>query len=88
MKYVRCHNIKGNTIAKYIIDTVTNVGLDTLLCRSQTYDAAENISGKEKSASNQFCKIVGNGKTLFFSFFISLAQFRLIKSTKGSKGTA
>ena len=50
IEYVKCHNIKGNTIAKLIIDTVTNVGINTSLCRSQTYDRAGNMSGKQKGA--------------------------------------
>ena len=50
IEYVKCHNINGNTITKLIIDTVTNVGLKNSLCRSQTYDGAGNMSGKQKGA--------------------------------------
>ena len=66
IEYVQCHNVEGKTIAKLIIDTVTNVGLNTSLCRSQTYDGAENMSGKQKGASNQFCEITGNKKAVYF----------------------
>ena len=38
IEFVKCHNIKRNRIAKLIIKTVTNVGLNTSLCRSKTYD--------------------------------------------------
>ena len=43
IEYVKCHNIKGNTIEKLITDTGTNVGLKTSLCSSQTYDGAGNM---------------------------------------------
>ena len=66
IEYVKCHNIKGNTITKLIIDTVTNVGLKNSLCRSQTYDGDGNMSGKQKGALNQFCEITGSKKQCIF----------------------
>ena len=44
VEYVKCYNTKRNTVAKLIGDTVTNVGLDTSLCGSQTCYEAGNMS--------------------------------------------
>ena len=58
----------GNTNAKLaIVNAVTNVGLNTWLCRSQTYDGAGNMSGKQNGASNQFCEIIENKKAVYFN---------------------
>ena len=34
--------------------------------RSQTYDGAGNMSGKQNGASNQFCEIARNKKAVYF----------------------
>lgn len=52
--------LNGNTIAKLIINTVANDGLDISLCRSQKYDGAGNMSRKQIGGLNRFYEITGN----------------------------
>ena len=66
IEYVNRHHIKGNTISKLIIDTITKVDLNTSLCRSQSYDGVENMTGEQKVASNKFCEITRNKKGVYF----------------------
>lgn len=52
--------LNGNTIAKLIINTVANDGLDISLCRSQKYDGAGNMSRNQIGGLNRFYEITGN----------------------------
>ena len=61
-EFVQCEDIKGNSIAKYIIDAISNAGLDTKYYRSQTYDGAGNMAGKQKDAAKKFQLLTGNTK--------------------------
>ena len=56
--------MNANKNAKLIIKTVMNVSLNTLLCRSKTYDGTANMSEKQKVISNKLCDITGNKKTV------------------------
>ena len=61
-EYVACEDIKGKSIATYIIDILNNTGLDPKNCRSQTYDGAGNMAGKLKGAANQFQVMTGSDR--------------------------
>ena len=74
LEYVNCENIIGNTIAQLIIDTLTKAGLDSLMHRSQTFDKAGNMTGKQKGVSNQFKEITGNQKSIYSAFKITAGQ--------------
>ena len=62
MTYVACEDIKGKSIATYIIDILNNTGIDPKNCRSQTYDGARNMAGKLKGAANQFQVMTGSDR--------------------------
>ena len=47
-------NVRANTIARLIVNIITKVGLDPLMCRSPPCNEAGNMSRKQKGASNQF----------------------------------
>ena len=54
LEYVRCEDIKGTSIVNYLITTLKNAGLDVMMCRSQTYDGAGNMSRKSKGVAAVF----------------------------------
>ena len=66
LEYVHCEDIKGTSIANYLITTLKDAGLDVLMCRSQTYDGAGNMSGKSKGAAAVFRSKTGNENAVCF----------------------
>ena len=54
LEYVRCKDIKGTSIADHLTTTLEDAGLDVMMCRSQTYDGAGNMSGKSKGVAAVF----------------------------------
>ena len=44
LEYVRCEDVKGTNIVNYLITTFKDAGLDVMMCRSQIYDEAGNMS--------------------------------------------
>ena len=57
---MQCADIKGASIAEFIINASGNACLNPQMRRSQTCDGAGNISGKEKGAAAKFCSETGN----------------------------
>ena len=55
-EYVKCNNIGGETIANLTIGSLTSNGIDISYCRSQTYDGAGNMAGKQNGAARNFKK--------------------------------
>ena len=66
LEYVRCEDIKGMSIANYLITTLKDAGLDVMMCRSQTYNGAGNMSGKSKGAAVVFRSETGNESAVYF----------------------
>ena len=58
--YVECEKTTGEAIADKIIDALTKLGLDPLLCRSQTYDGAGAMAGINIGAAEMFKEKTGN----------------------------
>ena len=54
LEYVRCEDIKGTSIENHLITTLEDAGLDVMMCRSQTYDGAGNMSRKSKGVAAVF----------------------------------
>ena len=54
LEYVCCENIKGMSIAKYLITTLKDAGLDVMMCQSQTNDGVETMSEKSKGVAAVF----------------------------------
>ena len=54
LEYVRCEGIKGTSIANDLITTLKDAGLDVMICQSQAYDGAGNMSGKSKGVAVVF----------------------------------
>ena len=59
-EYVRCEDIKGASTSHDLITTLKDVGLDIMMCQSQTYDGAGNMSGKSKGSAAVFRSETGN----------------------------
>ena len=66
LEYVICDDIKGRSIATFLINILTNVNLDSMMCRSQTYNDAGNMPGKVKGTAAVFCSETGNDKVVYF----------------------
>ena len=66
LEYVSCDNIKGRSIATFLINTLKNGNLGPMMCRSQMYDGAGHMSGKLKGAAAIFCSETGNDKAVYF----------------------
>lgn len=82
VEYIKCENIRGETIAQHIIDCVTKLGLDVNKCRSQTYDGAGNMAGKQKGAAQQFQDKTGNTKATYFHCASHELNLALSKASK------
>ena len=54
LEYVRCEDIKGMSIATYLITTLKEADLDVMMCRSPRYDGVGNMSQKLKGAAAVF----------------------------------
>lgn len=54
IEFVACESITGTAICDNIIKCLTDVGLDTQMCRSQTMDGAGNMSGKYNGCAAKF----------------------------------
>ena len=48
------------SIAEFIINALNNAGLYLQMCRTQTYDGAGNMAGKDKGTTAKFCSKTGN----------------------------
>ena len=66
LEFVQCDDVKGASIAEFIINALNNAGLYPQMCRPQTYDRASNMAGKEKGAAAKFCSETGNEKAVYF----------------------
>ena len=66
LEFVQCDDVKGASIAEFIINALNNAGLYPQMCRAQTYDGAGNMAGKEKGAAAKFCSETGNEKAVYF----------------------
>ena len=66
LESVHCEDIKGTSIANYLITTLEDAGLDVIMCRSQTHNVAENMSGKSKGAAAVFRSKTGNESAVYF----------------------
>ena len=82
LEYVSCDDIKGSSIATFLIKTLKNVDLDPMICRSQTYDSAGNISGKVKGAAAIFSSKTGNDKAVYFNCTCHKLNLCLSKASK------
>ena len=60
LEFVQCDDVKGASIAGFIINALNNAGLDPQMCRAQTCDGAGNIAGKAKGTAAKFCSETGN----------------------------
>ena len=58
----QCDDIKGASIAVFIINALNYAGLNPQMCRAQTYDWTGNMTGKEKGAAAKFCSRTENEK--------------------------
>ena len=56
IEYVKCDNIRDETIANLIIGWLKSNGIDVSYCRSQTYDGAGNMAEKQNRAAQNFLK--------------------------------
>ena len=65
MEYVKCDNIRDETIANLITESLKRNGIDVSYCRSQTYDGAGNIAGKQNRAAQNFQKNTQNDRALY-----------------------
>lgn len=54
LEFISCEDISGQVLCTKIIESLTNVGLDTQLCRSQTMDGAGNMAGKYNGCAAKF----------------------------------
>ena len=66
LEFVQCDDIKGASVAEFIINALNNTGLNPQMCRAQTYDGASNMTGKEKGAVAKFCSETRNKKFIYF----------------------
>ena len=82
LEYVKCDNIRGETIAELIITSIRKVGLDTDYCRAQTYDGAGNMAGKQKGAARNFQLKTGNEKATYFHCASHELNLALSKASK------
>ena len=58
IEYVKCNNIRGETIAILIAKSLKGSVIGISYCRSQTYVGAENMAGKQNGAAVNFQKIL------------------------------
>lgn len=82
LEYVKCGNIRGETIANLIIECLEKIKLNPKNCRSQTYDGAGNMAGKQKGAANQFQVKTGNDKATYFHCASHELNLSLSKASK------
>ena len=54
IEYVKCNNIRDETIANLITELVKSNGTAISCCRFQTYDVAGKMAGKQKRAAQNF----------------------------------
>ena len=66
LELVPCDDVKGASIAEFIINVLYNAGLYPYMCRTQTYDGTGNMAGKEKGAAAKFFSETGNEKAVYF----------------------
>ena len=65
IEYVKCDNIRGKNIANLIMESLkSSNGIDISYCRSQTYDGAGNMAGKQNGAARNFQKNTQNDRAL------------------------
>ena len=60
LTYIECEKTTGEAIATNIIEGITKLGLDPLMCRSQTYDGAGAMAGINIGAAKMFRDKTGN----------------------------
>ena len=65
LAFIPCERITGEAIASKIVGCVQDVGLDPQKCRSQTYDGAGNMAGKQRGAARMFQLKTGNDKAVY-----------------------
>ena len=53
---MECEDVAGEALAKYIEDTVAEVGLPLANCRGQGYDGASSISSKARGVSRRILR--------------------------------
>ena len=64
LKSVPCEDIEGKSLCIYLVKALHDSGLDSKMCRSETFDGVSNMSGKAKEgcssvlSKNQKRKIV------------------------------
>ncbi|WAR18850.1 P52K-like protein [Mya arenaria] len=56
LEFIACSEITGEAFCDNIIQSLTEVGLDTQLCRSQTMDGAGNMAGKNAGCAARFTR--------------------------------
>ena len=54
IEYVKCNNIRDETIANLITELVKSNGIVISCCRFQTYDVAGKTVGKQKRVAQNF----------------------------------
>ena len=79
---MQCDDIKGASIAEFVINALNNSGLNPQVCRAQTYDGAGNMAGKEKGAGAKFCSETGNEKAVYFHCTSHELNLSLSKASK------
>ena len=70
------------SIANYLITTLKDAGLDVMMCRSQTYNGAGNMSGKSKGEAAVFRSQTGNESAVYFHYASHELNLRLSKASK------
>ena len=79
---MQCHDIKGASIAEFIINGLNNGGLNPQMRRAQTNDGASNMARKEKGAAAKFCSETGNEKAVYFQWTSHKINVSLSKASK------
>ena len=82
LEFVKCNNIKGTSIAEFIINALNNTGLNPQMFRAQTYSGAGNMAGKEKGAVAKFCFERGNETSVYFHCTSHKLNLSLSKASK------
>ena len=82
LEFVQCDDVKGASIAEFIINALNNAGLYPQMCRAQTYNGAGNMAGKEKGAAAKFCSETGNEKAVYFHCTSHELNLSLSKASK------
>ena len=77
-----CDDVKGASIAAFIINALNDAVLYPQMCRAQTYNGTGNMTGKEKGAAVNFFSETGNEKAVYFDCASHELNLSLSKASK------